>query len=222
MEAFCVERVSVPPRLRARSGLLRSPCLAVSADAGRAAALVLRQAREEADALLEQSRIDAAAAVQHESRRVARQATDLLRGLESAQERLLDGVERLAVELATQAFTRLVADAAPVERIAAAVRRVREEAPARLSEAVLWVHPEDQAVVAGSPWEVSPDARLARGACRLAASSGEWHASFDLATEALVQALAEQAGTAQIPDPRGEQGEQEGEAPGENSVADEN
>ncbi|WP_296555975.1 FliH/SctL family protein [Pigmentiphaga sp.] len=198
MDSFCVERVSIPPRLRARHGLLRSRSLAVCADAERAAELALRLAREQADAVLEQSRAEAAAAVLCESQRVARQATDLLQGLESAQTRLLDGVETLAVELAAQAFTRLAADMAPAERIAASVRRVREEAPAKLSEAVVWVNPDDLALLGDSPWDARPDARLARGACRLEASSGEWHASFDLAVAALEQALAAHGAEARI------------------------
>ncbi|MBN9473231.1 MAG: hypothetical protein ABS43_12325 [Bordetella sp. SCN 67-23] len=199
MDSFCVERVSVPPGLRARRGVLRDRSLEVCSEAARVAEAVLRQARDEADVLLKQARVDAAAAVRSESERAARQATELLRGLESAQVRLLDGVETLAVECAAQAFARLVADMPPTERIAAAVRRVREEAPTKLSEAVVWTHPDDQVLVADSPWETRSDARLARGACRLEASSGEWHASFDLAVVALEQALAARHAAARDP-----------------------
>ncbi|MPS30350.1 MAG: flagellar biosynthesis/type III secretory pathway protein [Alcaligenaceae bacterium] len=193
MDSFCVERISISPRLRARHGLLRSQALAVCDDAERAAGLVAHSAQEAADALLEKARSDAAAIALDEGQRVAEQAAMLLDGLSAAQERLLDGVERLALELAGRAFERLVADMAPAERIAAAVRRVREEAPVKLHEAIAWVHPDDEAMLENPPWEIRCDARLERGSCRLEASSGEWRASFELAAAALRQALAARA-----------------------------
>lgn len=56
MDSFCVERMSISPRLRARHGLLRSQALAVCDDAERAAGLVAHSAQEAADALLEKAR----------------------------------------------------------------------------------------------------------------------------------------------------------------------
>lgn len=192
MNSFCVEKLSLPARLRPLHGVVQAEAFVVTGDAQRAAALLLKEARATAAALLEEAQATAAAAMRREQQRVAQESTVLLQGLRQAQENLLDRVGALAIELAGQAFERLVVDAAPAERIAAAVRRVREEAPSRLSEAVAWVHPDDQALIGDCPWELRTDARLERGACRLEASSGEWRADFTLAATALQDALTAQ------------------------------
>ncbi len=196
MNVFCIETLSLPAQLRPLHGVVRVADAEVTGDAARAADMMLRQARAEAAALLDGARADAAAAMRREQQRVAVEATRLLSGLQQAREKLLDSVGVLAAELAGQAFERLVLETTPAERIAAAVRRIREEAPSKLVSAVAWVHPDDCAALAGSPWEVRPDPRLAPGTCRLEAASGEWRAAFDLAAAALQDALAAQAAMA--------------------------
>lgn len=190
---FCVERLSVPAQLRARAGVLRAGSLAITCDARRAADLILQEAREAAAAMRATAALDAAEAVSAERRRVAHEASQLLNGLRAAQERLLENLGQLAFELAERAFERLVFDMTPRERIAAAVRRVCEEAPQRLAAAVAWVHPDDLPLVEAAPWELRADPRLAPGSCRLEASSGEWLAVFDLGAATLQEALRAQA-----------------------------
>lgn len=199
MNFFYVETLSLPTRLRPRHGVVHAAAFEVTGEAQRAAALLLSDARAEADALLADARLTAAAATRREQQRVAEEGSILLHGLQQAQEKLLDAVGILAVELAGQAFERLVVDMPPAERIAAAVRRVREEAPSKLGSAVAWMHPEDQPLIGDCPWEVRTDPRLARGACRLEASSGEWKAGFALAASALSDALAAQASLFAVP-----------------------
>lgn len=198
MPSFCTEIIAVPARLRANHGVLQADSLAVAHDARRAAALMLQEARAQADAVLEQATAQAADLLRDEQSRVAREAALLLDGLRAARERLLDGVAPLAADLAAQAFERLVLDLTPPERIAAAVRRVREEAPARLVSGLAWVHPDDAPLLADSPWELRLDARLARGNCRLEAASGEWLAGFELGATALKDALLAGAAAARL------------------------
>lgn len=189
MDAFCVETLQLPPTLRARHGVLRADALAVCEDAMRACALMRQRASDAAAAMQARAQAEAARVLQVEQARLAEQATQLLQALQQAREQLLDGVEALAAGMAAQAFELLVADLAPSERIAAAVRRVRDQAPAKLHEAQAWVHPDDLAALEGGPWPVRPDPRLAPGSCRLEAASGEWVASFELASAALAQAM---------------------------------
>jgi len=193
MSDFCSETLRLPQTLRPRYGVVRSDDLAVSGETARACRLMLHRAGQEAEAMQEQARAAAAAAMRQEQQRVAAQATTLLQTLQHAHEQLLDGVETLAAEMTARAFALLVADLPAVDRIAASVRRVREQAPARLSEAVAWVHPEELDALDGGAWQVKADAGLARGSCRLEASSGQWFASFELAADALADALAAQA-----------------------------
>lgn len=189
MTTFCVAALTVPSRLRARHGVLQSDALAVACHAERAAALTLLEARAQAAAIVDEATARAADAVRHEQQRVAQEGAALLDGLRAAQDRLLEGVGPLAIDLATRAFERLVAGMTPPERIACAVRQVREEAPQRLLEAVAWVHPDDLPLLADCPWDARADARLAPGTCRLEAASGQWQASFDLGAAALMEAL---------------------------------
>lgn len=204
MPQFCVDRLSIPPRLRPDHGVIDADALAVACDAARAAALILQDAHTQADAVLAAAATAAAAAVQYEQEQVAQQACALLENLRAAQACLLDGVGPLAVDLAALAFARLVVDTAPDERVACAVRRVVEEAPRRLVEAVAWVHPDDAPRMATTAWEVRHDARLTPGSCRLEAASGEWSSSFDLAALALQAALEQQAAVIKIEDCAGE------------------
>lgn len=192
MNSFCVDTLSLTPGLRPLRGVLRAPGMALAAEGERAAAVVLQQARAQADAILAKAGDEAAAATRSERQRVALEATRLLEGLRLLQAQMLDGVGELALELAHQAFERLVADTVPAERIAGAVRRVREEAPAKLLSAVLCVHPEDLPGLGETSWELRADARLAPGACRLEAASGEWSASFSLGAQELGAALRQQ------------------------------
>lgn len=190
MNDFCVERLSVPAIVRAEHGVLRPQALRVSADAGQAAARLLEQARAEAGLILEQARLEADQAVRQQRQDVAGQATQLLQGLQQARQDMLARMENLVVELALEVYDRLLLELTPRERVAAMFRRVQQEAPGKLVEPVLWLHPDELALAPDSAWERKADARLAAGTCRLEAASGEWRAEFLLASAELRAAIA--------------------------------
>jgi flagellar biosynthesis/type III secretory pathway protein FliH len=191
MNDFCVERISVPAILRAEHGVLRPQALRVSADAGQAAARLLDQAREQAGLILAEARQEAGQAVQQQRQDVVRQATQLLDGLRQAQQDMLARMEHVVVELAQEVYDRLMLELTPRERIAAMFRRVQQEAPGKLVEPVVWLHPDDLALAPDSVWERKADARLTVGTCRLEAASGEWRAEFQLASDELRTAITQ-------------------------------
>ncbi|MBP0597303.1 flagellar biosynthesis/type III secretory pathway protein [Herbaspirillum sp. LeCh32-8] len=201
---FCTAELSLPHHLRARHGVVSGEAFLVTEDARAAAAHLLAQARAQAEDIREQARADAMAALRDEQGRIAREAGELLERLREREAVMLDGVAGLAIELAQSIYERLLVDTIAQERVAAACRRVREEAPPKLIDAVAWLHPDDVAGLAqehGLPWEVRGDARLAPGSCRLEAASGEWRAEFALAAEALRAALSQwMAGSHSEPD----------------------
>lgn len=193
MNAFCVETLTMPPQLRAEHGVLRAPALQVSTDAQRAANQLLDDSRRQAAAITAAAHAAARVAVRQEQERTAVTADALLRTLKQSRALLLDRAEDVVLELATQLFERLLLEIGPRERLAAMLRRVRQEAPSRLVSAVLRVHPDDAVLISDGDceWEVKPDPALAPGTCKLEAASGEWQAGFELAREALLAALVE-------------------------------
>lgn len=202
MTGFCVARIAVNPHLRAAHGIVRAGDLALSADARAAARLLLEAARTQAgaeraeaaraaQAVLAEARAQADALCAAEQARVLDQAAGLLRGLDQARDAVVERAEDIVVDLARALFERLVADTVPRERLQAALARVVQEAPARLAEPQLRVHPDDVALLPALDWPVKPDPLLARGSCRLEAASGQWCASFDAAVDALRAAFAD-------------------------------
>jgi len=205
MNDFCVERITVEDVLRAEHGVLQPQALRVSADASQAAARLRERAEEDARAIQAQARREAAQAVQQQRTEVAQQATQLLAALQHMQQDMLDRAERMVVGLAKELHERLLLELTPEERIAAMLRRIRQEAPPKLVEPVLWLHPDDMARVPDCDWERKADLQLAPGSCRLAAASGEWHAGFELACTELRRALDQLAAApdSKIPAPAG-------------------
>jgi flagellar biosynthesis/type III secretory pathway protein FliH len=190
MNDFTVQRVVVPEHLRPAGGVLRVNALAVTSDAAQLAAQMVQQAQAEAAHLREHAVQQAQHDVAHQQQEIARRGSELLEGLQQARDELLERIEELVVDLAQEVMDRLLLELTPRERITAALRRVRQEAPPKLNEAILWVHSDDQEQLPASPWEVQTDPTLAPGSCRLEASSGEWRSDFSLATQALRAALA--------------------------------
>lgn len=213
MNGFCVERISPPGNLRASRGVLRSSALAVTAEAGLAAEQILQRARDEAAALVaeaqrcadrltadaearalrrEQEALQKASALTRDTERATLESADrLLKGLEEANAVFLARSGDMVVTLTQGLFDRLVRASTPRTRLEAMLAQLIQEAPSRLAEAMLHVHPDDVALLPALEWEIKPDASLARGTCRLEAASGEWRASFDAAVEALTLAFAE-------------------------------
>jgi flagellar biosynthesis/type III secretory pathway protein FliH len=115
----------------------------------------------------------------------------LLQALQQAQDTVLERVEEIVTGLVQTLYDRVVMETTPQERIAAALRRVVQEAPPKLVDALLRVHPEDAALLPELDWPVKNDTTIARGACRLEASNGQWCANFDAAVTAVKAAFAQ-------------------------------
>ncbi|HEX7635819.1 MAG TPA: HrpE/YscL family type III secretion apparatus protein [Noviherbaspirillum sp.] len=224
MNSFCVDTISDNPHLRASHGILKSDALPISANARRAAQLLMRAAQADAEGVLSEARSEAGALVEDahkdandilgkaraeaeriladarkqaqqltaaEQKRAITQAAELLRSLQQANDTILERVEDIVVSLAQTLYDRLVMDTTPQERIGAALKRVLLEAPPKLVDALLRVHPEDAALLPELDWPVKADATLVPGACRLEASNGQWCANFDAAVQAVKAALAQ-------------------------------
>ncbi|QGZ42145.1 flagellar biosynthesis/type III secretory pathway protein FliH [Pseudoduganella flava] len=189
MSAFCVARIALDPALLPEHGVLRAADLRHTADAQALAERIVADAHRERDALLAAARDEAARLAEAAQAQVLRDADALLAGLRTALERLYDGAEDIVAGLAGTLFERLVLETPPAERVAASYRRVLREAPPKLANAVLRLHPDDVVLAGGWQWPVQPDPDLATGACRLEADSGQWHADFTAAAAALAQAF---------------------------------
>jgi flagellar biosynthesis/type III secretory pathway protein FliH len=202
MTGFCTTTIRPEANLRPANGILRSEALSVTDDARTAAARILAQARSEAEAILDaarseaeqiraQAREQAQQAVVHAEKESFERSTQWLQALEQTQVEFLQRAEATVLDLAQGLFERLVLETPPRERIEAGLRRLLQEAPRRLANPVLHVHPEDAVLLPPTEWEVKHDASLGRGACRLEAAAGEWTFGFDAAAQALRDAFGE-------------------------------
>lgn len=190
MNEFCVQVVCMPENLRPNHGILRMAGLVATVDAAKLVSDMLAQAHHDAAQVRAVAHAQAQQAVRHEQQEIVRQGTLLLEVLQRAQHDMLERVEALVIDLAQEVVDRLMLEQTPRERIAAMLRRIRLEAPTKLREGVLWVHPDDREHLPESPWEVQVDSALALGSCRLEAVSGEWRADFSLAAQALREGLS--------------------------------
>jgi flagellar biosynthesis/type III secretory pathway protein FliH len=211
MSGFCIARIPADPALLPDHGVLRAVDLGHVADAQALAGRIADDARSEREALLAAARDEAARLAEAAQAQALREADALLAGLRAALERLYDGAEDIVAELAGTLFEHLVLETAPRERLAASYRRVLREAPPKLANAVLRLHPDDVVLADGWQWPVQADPELARGACRLEADSGQWHADFTAAAAALAHAFdAATKGGAANPPAAGEPEEPDG------------
>lgn len=190
MSTFCVARLTPHASLLARDGILRAADLGHSADARALAEQIVAQARQQGEALLAEARATAARIAEAAQAAVLAEADALMHGLTGTLENIYDGAEDIVADLVRELYDRLVADTTPAERIAASYRRVLQEAPPRLANAVLRLHPDDMALADDWQWQLRADPALARGACRLEADGGEWQADFNAAAAALAAAFA--------------------------------
>lgn len=190
MMSFCVDTVAVPAALRGRHGVLRAPSLQITSDAAAAARGVVEQAHAQAREILAQAHRESEAAVEAAERQALERAHRLLQALESEREAFLERGKSLVVDLAQAVFERLVAGVTPRERIESALKCVTAEAPRRLINPVLHVHPDDVPFLPALEWDVKEDAGIRPGCCRLEAGNGEWCVDFDAAVSSLQEALA--------------------------------
>lgn len=180
MNPFCVARVTPPPELLAIDGVLRAADLATTADAHALAARIVAAAEAERQAMLAASQAQ-----------VLAEGAALLDGLRAAAASVGEQAGDIVTAMASQLFDRLVLETTPQQRVAASYRRVLLEAPPRLVNAVLRLHPDEMDLVEGCEWPLKADAALAQGACRLEADSGQWRADFQAAAAALKQVFGE-------------------------------
>jgi flagellar biosynthesis/type III secretory pathway protein FliH len=190
MTAFCIERLDADPRLLAAHGVLHAATRTRTADAQLLAGRIVEQGRAEAAQLLAAAGDQARQAVHAAQAQVLEQGMLLQQGLEAAMAELLEHAPDIVAGLAGTLYDRLVLQTTGQERIAAACRRLLSEAPPKLVNAVLRLHPQDMPPPEGLPWPCQVDAGLEPGSCRLEADSGEWRADFSAAAAALRQALA--------------------------------
>ena len=194
MHDFCVAVLTPERTLRAEHGILRVAALAVTTDARMAAQQIVQCAQADADARLKRAEVDAQEMVQTAEQRTLERADAMLQALDRTQAVFLDRAQEMVLDLAQGLFDRLVAGMTQRERIEAALRHMLREAPPRLVDALLRVHPDDIAVLPPVEWDVKPDASLSPGTCRLEASNGAWRLDFSAAVAALKLALTRAAG----------------------------
>lgn len=190
MTEFCFERLQADPRLLPVHGVLHASARERTADAHQLAGQIVAQARRDAQQILDAAAQEAQHTVHEAQARVLAQAMALQQGMDDAMAALLEQAHDIVAELAGTLYERLVLETAPQQKVAAMCRRLLREAPPKLVNAVLRLHPQDMPAPDGLPWPCQADAGLEPGSCRLEADSGEWRAEFDAAAAALQQALA--------------------------------
>jgi flagellar biosynthesis/type III secretory pathway protein FliH len=195
MTGFCVDSITPAPDLRAVHGILRAAAFSVTTDARLVAQRIEREAQEQADQLLDAARAEAAQIAGEAERQVFERAGVLLEALEAMQATLIERSQEVVIDLTRNLFDRLVMQTTPREQIEAMLQRVLQEAPPKLVEPVLRVHPDDVELLPTVNWDIKPDPQLSRGACRLEASYGQWCADFGGAVEALRSAFVDAVNT---------------------------
>jgi flagellar biosynthesis/type III secretory pathway protein FliH len=190
MSGFCTRKIAIDTRLRPRDGVIRMQDLELTSDARALADDILAQARAEAERIREQAEQDARECAREAEAETLRRAAALLATLEQANATLVERARGVVIETVQGLYERLAAQTTPRKRIEASLARILREAPPRLVEPVLRVHPDDVGLLPEVEWEVRRDASLARGACRLEAATGQWQADFDASVEALRLAFA--------------------------------
>lgn len=194
MTRFSVEKIAADERLRPADGILRAEALTVISDARGLAEHIVQEARDKAEEILSQANAQASELKQAAEAQVLERASELLAGLEEANATVAHRVAGTVVDLVMSLFDKLLLQTTPRKRIEASLKRLQRETPPRLMDAVLRVHPEDAALLPEVEWEIKCDDTIARGACRLEAASGEWHADFDAAVTSLQNAFYDAVG----------------------------
>lgn len=169
--------------------MLRGAELTLAGDAHALADRIRKDAKLEAQNLLDLARSEEKIIVAAAEQDVLARAASLLEALEQQHAQFLQHAQDLLIDLSQAVFDRLAAETSDRERVAICVRRILLEAPNNIVNAVLRVHPEDLSLLPSIEWDVKTDAGMVRGACRLEASSGEWHAEFSAAVSVLRGAL---------------------------------
>lgn len=185
MTDFCLDTIICDYSLRPYRGVLHLHAFAVAADAREAAQCMRDVAQVDAGALLQNAHAEADRLVSDLEAQTLQRADELIKALERTKATFLGQAEDIIIGLAKGLFDQLVMDATPREKLDAALKRVIRETSSRRGSPLLRVHPDDVASLPEVEWEVTPDASLTLGSCRLEAASGEWCADFDARLGAL-------------------------------------
>lgn len=190
MMSFCVDTVTVPEMLRAQHGVLRVASLQVTTDAVEAARKIIEEAHTEARNVQEQAYRDAETIVNNAELQVFERSRQLFQVLEKERDTFLERGKDVIIDLACTLFERLVMEMSQREKVAAALKRVMAEAPRRLINPVLRVHPSDVPCLPELEWDIKEDDTLSPGSCKLTAGNGEWYVDFDAAVTSLKATFA--------------------------------
>ena len=190
--SFCVETIVTDTRLRAEHGVLRQGALCVTNDAHANAQQIRQDTLDEVEQLLQQARQQASEITRQAELQALERMRNFMQAFDAQYAAFAERSQPLVIALATGLFDKLVLSLTERERICAVVQRLVLEAPAKLSEAMLHLHPSDIGQLPPPEWPVKADPDLTPGTALLVASSGEWRMEFDLAVATLKAALQHQ------------------------------
>ncbi|GAA4031360.1 HrpE/YscL family type III secretion apparatus protein [Actimicrobium antarcticum] len=186
---FCIDTIAHDAALRPDHGLLRIAALCVTSDADANARRLHDEARAAADTILQEAHQQ----TRQITERAEQQALERMRGFMAAFDTqyaaFSERSQALVIRLALGLFDRLILSITDRERVESLVKRLALEAPAKLSEAMLHLHPSDMAHLPNPEWPVKADTEMAPGTALLVASSGEWRMEFDVAVATLKSTL---------------------------------
>ena len=186
---FCVAKITMDSALRADRGVVREAALAVTSNAQIGAQRILATAQAQADQIMQlaQQRADAIA---EDAQLQSIEALDSYQAAFDAQYgSFLQRAQPLVIQLALGLFDQLVLSMTERERAAALVNRLVAEAPTKLTDVMLHLHPQDAQHLPNTEWPSKADATLAQGTAVLIASSGEWRMDLPLAVDTLKASL---------------------------------
>ena len=187
--SFCVEKIDVDTGLRADQGLLRIAAIRVTADAQSCAQRLVEEAHAIADQITQQAQQRADTISTEAEQRSVELMRNYLNAFDAQYASFMQRAQPLVIQLALGLFNQLVLSLSDRERAEAIATRLAQEAPTKLSEAMLHLHPSDVAALPGPEWPVKADSGQTPGTAVLIASSGEWRMDFSVAVETLKIAL---------------------------------
>jgi len=189
---FCIDSIQHDAALRPDQGILRLKALAITTDAQVNAQRILDDARADADQLLEQARQQARQILDAAEQQSVERLRSYLAAFNAQYAAFSERSRELVIRLALDLFDRMILSISDRERIESLIKRLALEAPAKLSEALLHLHPSDLAHQPDTEWPVKADPDLQPGTVLLVATSGEWRMECDVAIAALKATLKKQ------------------------------
>jgi flagellar biosynthesis/type III secretory pathway protein FliH len=189
---FCIETISHDDGLRAEQGVLRQNGLAITSDAALCAQRRLADAQAEAAQLLQQAQQQADQLIEQAQQDTLQRLRDQLAAFDTQYASFIDRAQPLVIQLALGLFDRLVSSMSDRERVEALVKRIAMEAPSKLTEVMLHLHPDDACHLTECEWPVKSDPEMRVGTALLVADSGEWRMDFEVAVGLLKNTLSRQ------------------------------